>query len=60
MWKYHSSLMLNGFTPRVMACIGSTLYSARQVGFTDQSVSKQPPIQSRNSFSPFSFVASTA
>ena len=60
MWKYHSSVMLNGLTPRVMACVGSGLNSGRQVGFTDQSVSKHPPIQSRNSFSPFSFVGSTA
>ena len=36
MWKYHSSVMLNGLTPRVMGWFGSGLNSARQVGFTDQ------------------------
>ena len=60
MWKYHSSVRLNGFTPRVIACVGRGLNSGRQVGFTDQSSSKHPPIQSRNSFSPATLVGSTA
>ena len=59
MWKYHSSRILNGFTPRVMGCFGNVLKSASQCGFTDQWISNAPPIQSRNSFWPFSFVGST-
>jgi len=59
MKKYHSSSVPKGFTPLATGCAGNSLNSACQCGFTLQLISKQPPIQSRNSFCPFSMVGST-